>query len=112
MSDFKVNIEYKNKHLQTVNEREYDFQQYVEMLQLELMRIIMDVEDAFYQLQNNTQKDDWSPLAMELFQKIRHKLLDTANSIKRLPSTLCYKGVPCDSKNLSEVIADILNKNE
>lgn len=108
MSDFKVNIEYKNKQLQTVNEREYDFPQYTEMLQLELMRILMDVEDAFYQLQGK-QKDDWSPLANDLFQKIRHKLLDQANAIKRLPSTLYYKGVPCNSKNLSEVIADMLN---
>lgn len=109
MSDFKVNIEYKNKQMQTVNEREYEFSQYTEMLQLELMRVIMDVEDAFYQLQGNVQKDNWSPLASELFQKIRHKLLDQANAIKRLPSTLNYKGVPCDAKNLSEVIADMLN---
>lgn len=110
MSDFKVNIEYKNKHLQTVNEREYDFQQYVEMLQIELMRIIADIEDAFYRLQDNKLKEDWTQEATDMFQMIRHKLLDTANSIKRLPSTLCYKGVPCDSKNLSEVIAEILNK--
>lgn len=109
MSDFKVNIEYKNKHLQTVNEREYDFNEYTEMLQLELMRILMDVEDAFYQLQGNVQKENWSPLANDLFQKIRHKLLDQANAIKRLPNTLNYKGVPC--KNLSEVIAETLNQH-
>lgn len=109
MSDFKVNIEYKNKRLQTVNEKEYEFTQYTEMLQLELMRIIMDIEDAFYQLQGGLQKEDWTPEAQEMFQKIRHKMLDQANAIKRLPSTLNYRGVPCNAKNLSELIADVLN---
>ena len=48
MSDFKVKIEYKNKDLETVVEKEYGFIDYTEMLSLELKRILMDVEDSFY----------------------------------------------------------------
>ena len=47
MSDFRVKIEYKNKDLETVVEKEYDFIDYTEMLNLELKRILMDIEDAF-----------------------------------------------------------------
>ena len=109
MNDFKVNIEYKDKKLQTVNERTYEFSEYVEMIQLELMRVIMDIEDAFYQMQGKP-KEEWDNAILASFQKIRHKLLDQANAIKRLPSTLNFRGVPCDSKNLSEVIAEMLNQ--
>lgn len=110
MNDFKVNIEYKDKRLQTINERTYEFNEYVQMIQLELMRIIMDIEDAFYHMQGNKQKEEWDNDVLSAFQKIRHKLLDQANAIKRLPSTLNFRGIPCDSKNLSEVIAEMLNK--
>ena len=48
MSDFKVKIEYKNKDLETIVEKEYDFIDYTEMLSLELKRVLMDIEDAFY----------------------------------------------------------------
>ena len=109
MNDFKVNIEYKDKKLQTINERTYEFAEYTEMIQLELMRVIMDIEDAFYQMQNKP-KEEWDKDIFASFQKIRHKLLDQANAIKRLPSTLNFRGIPCNSKNLSEVIAEMLNK--
>ena len=47
MSEWTVKIEYKNKNLETVVEKEYDFVSYTEMLNLELMRLIMEIEDAF-----------------------------------------------------------------
>lgn len=108
MNDFKVSIEYKNKKLQTVSERIYEFEEYVDELQLNIKRVITDVEDAFYQMQGK-QKEEWDEDIKLLFEKIRHKLLDQANAIKRLPSTLNFRDIPCDSKNFSEVIAEILN---
>ena len=108
MDDFKVNIEYKNKNLQTVNERIYGFQEYVNELQLNIKRVITDVEDAFYRMQGK-QKDEWDDEMKALFDKIRHKLLDQANAVQRLPSTLNFRDIPCNSKNFSEVIAEMLN---
>ena len=58
MSDFTVKIEYKNKDLETVIEREYEFSQYTELLNLELMRVIAETEDAFYHL-TGEKKEDW-----------------------------------------------------
>ena len=108
MSDFKVKIEYKNKDLETVVEKEYGFIDYTEMINLELKRVLMDIEDAFYYFSGNKQKDKWSPELTEKFSKIRHKLLDQANAIKRLPDTLSYHGVKASSMPFSEYLARTL----
>lgn len=109
MSDFKVKIEYKNKNLETVVEKEYDFIDYTEMLNLELKRVLMDIEDAFYHFSGNKQKQDWTPELTERFNKIRHKLLDQANAIKRLPETLSYKDIKANMISFSEYLARTLN---
>lgn len=108
MSDFKVTIAYKNKDLETVVEKEYSFIDYTEMLNLELKRVLMDIEDAFYYCSDNKQKQDWSPELTERFQKIRHKLLDQANAIRRLPENLSYKGVKANTISFSEFLANTL----
>lgn len=112
MSDFKVKIEYKNKNLETIVEKEYDFVQYTEVLHLELMKIISEVEDAFYVFSGNKQKKDWDEETQERFQKIRHKILDQANAIKRLPNTLSYKGVSPVAISSGEYIARQLNSGK
>ena len=107
MSDFKVKIEYKNKNLETVVEKEYDFIDYTEMLNLELKRVLMDVEDAFYFFSGN-QKQDWSPEVTERFNKIRHKLLDQANAIRRLPENLSCNGIKGTTMPFGEFLARTL----
>lgn len=104
MSDFIVKVEYKNKNLETVVEKEYDFISYTEMLNLELMRLIMEIEDAFYVFSGNKQKEEWDPDMTERFKKIRHKMLDQANAIKRLPQNLTYKGIRADQISISDFI--------
>ena len=104
MSEFVVKIEYKNKNLETVVEKEYDLISYTEMLNLELMRLIMEVEDAFYVFSGNKQKEDWPPELTERFKKIRHKMLDTANSIKRLPQNLSFRGIRADQMTMGEYL--------
>lgn len=107
--DFTVTIDYRNRDLQTINQRTWSFKEYTNMLSLELKRIIMDVEDAFYEFNNGKQKEEWDPQVLNDFQKIRHKLLDQANSIERLPQTLCYKGISCSSIKASELIAEVID---
>lgn len=111
MSDFTVKIEYKNKDLETVIEREYSFPQYTELLNVELMRIIAEIEDSFYHL-TNKKKEDWDEETKNKFRHIRHKILDQANAIKRLPQTLSYRGISAASVNFSEIIAEKLNSGE
>jgi len=110
MSDWIVKIDYKHKNpdtgeLETVVEKEFDFIQYTELLHVGLMRAIKDIEDAFYYLSGNKQKEEWDDELKQRFQGIRHKLLDEANSIKRLPQNLSYKGVPANQISASEFIS-------
>ena len=110
-NDFTILIEYKNKDLQKVGERVYGFQEYVDLLNLELKKVIVDVEDAFYELENDKPKEEWSEGTANAFRKIRHKLLDQANSVQRIPQMLRYKGVPCNTRNLRDVIAEFMKEN-
>jgi len=104
MSDFIVKIEYKNKDLETVIEKEYDIISYTSLLYAELMGIITEVENVFYEINEGKQKTDWSAESMERFQKIRHKILDQANAIRRLPDNLTYKGVKANQISIGEFI--------
>lgn len=108
MSDFKVKINYKNKDLETIVEKEYEFIDYTEMLSLELKRILMDIEDSFYYVSGNKQKEEWSPELTERFKKIRHKILDNANAIKRLPENLSFKGTKGTTMSFGEYLARTL----
>lgn len=107
--DFTVKIEYLNKNLEQIKQKSYTFNEYVGMLELEIKRLILDVEDGFYRLENGKQKSEWSEETLRSFNRIRHKLLDVGNSIGRLPKTLHYKGVSCSEAKLSEVIADMID---
>ena len=108
MSDFTVKIDYKNKNLETVIEKEYEFSQYTDLLNVELMRIIVEIEEAFYYL-SGKEKNDWDDETKARFQHIRHKMLDQANAIKRLPQTLSYRGISAGSVSFSKIIAADLN---
>lgn len=104
MSDWIVKIEYKNQDLETVVEKEYDFINYTTMLYVELMGIIKEIEDVFYDINQGKKKEDWAPESMERFQKIRHKLLDEANSIRRLPQNLTHNGAKANQVTMGEYL--------
>ena len=104
MNDLTVKIEYKNRNMETVIEKEYLFTQYTDLIANELTSVITDVENAFYAFEHGEQRENWSEESVQRFKEIRHKLLDHANSIKRLPSTLRYNGAPIGSMNIGEFL--------
>lgn len=110
MSDLTVKIEYKNKNMETVIEREYPFVQYTELIANELTSVITDVENAFYAFENGEQRENWDPETLRRFKEIRHKLLDHANSIKRLPKSLHYRGVQIGDITIGEYLNNIFNE--
>lgn len=110
LNDYTVNIVYKNRTLEPVTQKAYSLTDYCQEQKLHLMHIIADVENAFYNMQDNKSKEDWDAKVMVDFQHIRHKLLDTANSIERLPKNLFYKGQNVDAVNSADYVADIINK--
>ena len=109
LNDFTVHVIYKNKAFDDVSTRTYALTDYCQELRTKLMHTIMDVENSFYSYQDNKSKDEWDCEAMESFQKIRHKLLDAANAVNRIPTNLKYKGANINSMKASEFIADTIN---
>ena len=73
VEDYTVKITYKNKSLETISQREVPLVDYCKEQRQNLMHIIADVESAFYLLQPNRNKDEWSAETMEAFQKIGTK---------------------------------------
>ena len=104
MDGWTVTIEYKNENLETVVEKEYDFISYTSMLYMNLMGILKEIEDAFYDINQGKQKQDWTPESMEKFKKIRNKILDESNSIRRLPETLSHNGVKPNQMSFGEYL--------
>ena len=43
---------------------------------------------------------------------LRHKMLDKANAIERLPGNIYYKGQSIMSENLAQYIADLMDGKE
>ena len=104
MSEWIVKIEYKNQNLETIIEKEYDLISYTSMLYMELMGVVKEVEDVFYEINQGKQKQDWTPESTEKFQKIRHKMLDEANAIRRLPQNLTHNGARADQVTIGEYL--------
>lgn len=109
MSKFTVAVTYRNKNLEPVKEHVYDLKQYTEIIKLELMRTLGDVERAFYKFENNKDKEDWNDENYELFQRIRHRLLDQANSIERLPANIRSDGREPTAVPMSDIIANMFS---
>ena len=109
VEDYTVKITYKNKSLETISQREVSLVDYCKEQRQNLMHIIADVESAFYLLQPNKNKDEWSAETMEAFQKIRHKVLDSANNVERLPKNIYYKNCNISAIDATEYVGAIIN---
>ena len=62
-------------------------------------------ENTFSYLNNDKPKQEWPEDLQERFGEIRHRLLDQANAIRRLPDNIYYKGSHANSMSFSEFIA-------
>ena len=105
MSDFTVRISFKNKDMETVVEKEYDFLDYTMLINLDLKKILGLIENAFIYMNGGNTKEQWSKDVLDRFNDIRHKLLDQANAVRRLPETLSYKNIPANSISFGEYLA-------
>lgn len=88
MDDLKVKVVYRDRNLNPTSEKTYLLHDYTDMLKMNILRIIADIEDLVYITNGNKPKDEWSDDTWTAFQRIRHKLLDKAGSIGRLPDDL------------------------
>ena len=83
-----VKVEYRNAKMELISEQVYDLTDYTAMLKADLLRLITDIEDLCYSVNGNRPKDEWSDETWSTFCKLKHKLLDKAGEISRLPANI------------------------
>ena len=112
MKNIGVNISYKNSKQETVCKKTYTLEEYTELMHADQLRLISDVEDMAYKLNQGKPKEEWSDESWSSFCCIKHKLLDKAGEIERLPQNLVeYKcdTIKEDDENISSFVARIFN---
>ena len=92
-----VRIVYRNDKLEPTYTKEYSIDEYTELLKLDLLRLITDVEDLIYEVYDGKAKDEWDDRVWVNFCKIKHKLLDKAGDISRLPKNIYEVKEECDN---------------
>ena len=85
---FKVKVKYRNELGDMISSREYLLSDYVGMIRTDLFRVITDVENLYYRLNDGKPKREWETSDMEDFNLVKHRLLDKAGEIERLPEIL------------------------
>lgn len=113
MKNIGVNITYKNSKLETVCDKTYTLEEYTKMMRADLLRLITDVEDLIYKMNGGKPRMEWTDDSWVAFCCIKHKQLDKAGEIERLPDnlvTLAEHAGEDDDENLSEFVARVFNK--
>lgn len=100
-----VRVVYRNKDMEPIYTKTYSLQEYTEMLRADLLKLVTDVEDLCYAANGNKPKDEWSDATFDLFNKIKHKLLDKAGDIGRIPENI----IEISSESLTDFVAKILD---
>ena len=108
--DIDVRIVYRDRERNPVCARTYTLREYTEMLRADLLRVITDVEDMCYAANRNKPKEDWSDETFSGFNKIKHKILDKAGDIGRLPDSLCERDR--ETVPLTDFVAGMIEKGE
>lgn len=82
---YSVHVVYKNGKQEVVQDVNYELRDYTDMLRADLLRVITNVEDLVYDMNNQRPKEEWPDNVWSGFCRIKHKLLDKAGEIGRLP---------------------------
>ena len=108
MEDRKLGVQvvYRNRDMEPIYSKTYSLAEYTDMLRNDLLRLVTDVEDLCYAANGNKPKDEWSDATFSAFNKIKHKLLDKAGDIGRLPQNI----TELTTESLTNFVARILNE--
>lgn len=86
--DLGVRVVYRGKDLKPVYTLRYSLTEYTEMLRNDLQCLVTDIENMCIDAAGGKPKSEWNDRMWVAFNAIKHKLLDKAGDIGRLPSNL------------------------
>ena len=108
VSEVLVRITYRDKDLQPTYTKTYTIGEYADIMRADLQGLVGEVETLGYIANGNKPKEEWSDDSFAVFSRVKHKLLDKAGEIGRLPSNMCIR----TKEPLSDFVARILNEGE
>ena len=108
INNLGVKVTYRNHSLEQVYTKTYGFCVYTEMLHADLLRLVTDIEDLCYVVNNGKPKEEWTDETFAAFNRIKHKLLDKAGDIGRMPENMVERvSIP-----MSEVLKSIIEEGD
>lgn len=105
VQEINVRVTYRDKNLQPTYTKTYTLTEYAETMRSDLQGLVGEVETLGYIANGNKPKEEWSDESFAIFSRIKHKLLDKAGEIERLPSNMILRA----SEPLSNYVARLLN---
>ena len=100
-----VRVVYRNKDMLPTYTRTCSLGEYADDIRSDLQGLVGDVETLGYIANGNKPKEEWSDESFALFSRIKHKLLDKAGEIGRIPSNIIMR----ETEPMSEYVARILD---
>lgn len=105
VQEINVRVTYRDKNLQPTYTKTYTLTEYAETMRSDLQGLVGEVETLGYIANGNKPKEEWSDESFAIFSRIKHKLLDKAGEIGRLPSNMTL----LTREPLSNYMARLLN---
>lgn len=106
LQEICVKVVYRDKDLHPTYSKTYSIGEYAEAMRSDLQCLVGDVETLGYIANGNKPKEEWNDESFAVFSRIKHKLLDKAGEIGRLPSNMILR----KSEPLSNYIERILDE--
>lgn len=100
-----VRITYRDKDLQPTYTKTYSLSEYADSMRADLQGLVGEVETLGYIANGNKPKDEWSDESFAVFSRVKHKLLDKAGEIGRLPLNINLRS----TEPLASYVARILD---
>lgn len=108
IKEILVRIVYRDKDLQPTYTKTYTLNEYADAMRSDLQSLVGEVETLGYIANHNKPKDEWDDESYAVFSRIKHKLLDKAGEIGRLPANITLR----TSEPLSDYMARLLNEED
>ncbi len=101
---YSVSILTKNRDTHKLEKSSLGFTEFCYNVGYSLKCVLNEVEKEFIKTYG-TNRTNWSEQTILDFSRIRSRLLDAANNVERLPTTLCYNGKSINTLSGGEYVA-------
>ena len=105
IQELGVRVTYRDRDMRPTHTKTYDLCEYTDMLRNDILRLITDIENMCYIANGDKPREEWDGKILEEFRKIKHKMLDKAGDIGRIPQNIIIR----TREPMTEYLARVLD---